>query len=259
LIGYDVRPAANTDENEIVISGYNNSTPTVGIGSNTSLIGSTKTQKSQLYGALTVVPNSATSTSGPGGTGAGNSSTISAQNAFTTGNLDGGDLNLNGGNANGSGIGGDITLTPGTSTTAANNGLVKINGQIQITGGSPGAGKVLTSDANGLTSWSTAVGSTVVTSTASYAITLAEAYVFYTGSVAGTFSIPAAASTNAGKEITIKNKTAYGITITPATGTIYIDNANTGAASVSIGIEASNNWIKLVSDGSQWNVIRALF
>ena len=46
---------------------------------------------------------------------------------------------------------------------------------------------------------------------------------------------------------------------TPVSGTIYIDNANTGAASVSIGIEASNNWIKLVSDGSQWNVLRALF
>jgi hypothetical protein len=82
--------------------------------------------------------------------------------------------------------------------------------------------------------------------------------VFYTGTSAGTFSIPAATA-YAGKEITIKNKTAFGITITPATGTIYIDNANATAASVSIGIEASNNWIKLVSDGTQWNVLRALF
>ena len=62
-----------------------------------------------------------------------------------------------------------------------------------------------------------------------------------------------------GKEITIKNKTAFGITITPASGTIFIDSANTGAANVTIGIEASNNWIKLISDGTQWNVIRALF
>ena len=60
-------------------------------------------------------------------------------------------------------------------------------------------------------------------------------------------------------KITIKNKTGFGITITPASGTIYIDNANTGAANVTIGIEASNNWIKLVSDGTQWVVFRALF
>jgi hypothetical protein len=393
LIGYDVRPAADTDENEIVISGYNNSTPTVGIGSNTTLIGSTKTQKSQIYGALTVVPNAATSTSGPSGTGAGNPSTIAAQNAFTTGNLDGGDLNLNGGNANGTGIGGDITLTPGTSpsgtsgfvniplgTTTATTGVnltgsvndfleynVKNNstgtkaqsgfnamadngtdatnfawmginnstfnnpqtyniggandvsfmgagndmyvanasttksiifstgtattpffaekmritnagnvgigtaspdtttklhvaGTVRIDGGSPGAGKVLVSDANGVASWSTGSGSAVVTPSTTYTITLAESIVFYTGTAAGTFTIPDPASTNAGKEITIKNKTAFGITITPSTtGKIYIDSANTTANSVSIGIEASNNWIKLVSDGTQWNVLRALF
>jgi hypothetical protein len=262
LIGYDVRPAANTDENEIVISGYNNSTPTVGIGSNTSLIGSTKTQKSQLYGALTVVPNSATSTSGPGGTGAGNSSTISAQNAFTTGNLDGGDLNLNGGNANGSGIGGDITLTPGTSTTAANNGLVKINGQIQITGGSPGAGKVLTSDGNGLASWAYGAGTTS-TQSGSYSITLSDKYVFYSSSASGvaTFTLPAAAS-NGGKEIFIKNKSAYTLTIQRSgSETIFQENStgNSEATSITLGIESSNNWVKLVSDGTQWIVFRALF
>ena len=122
------------------------------------------------------------------------------------------------------------------------------------------SGKILTSDANGLAGWTYAVGSTVVTSTSAYAITLAEAYVFYNGTAAGTFSIPAAAASNAGKAIIIKNKSAFGITITPlSSGTIYIDNANGSATSVAIGIEASNNWIKLVSDGSQWNVMRALF
>jgi hypothetical protein len=254
LIGYDVRPLANGDDNEIVISGYNGTpgtTPgTIGWGSHSTTIGNTKTQKSRLYGALTVVPNIAT--------GAGNSSTIAAQNAGGT-NTAGGALNLTAGNAGTTGQGGNIVLTPGTSTTAANNGIVRINGQVQITGGNPVAGEVLMSDANGLASWSYSIGSTVVTSTTTYAITLAEAYVFYTGSAAGNFTIPAAASTNAGKEITIKNKTAFGITITPASGTIFIDSANTGAANVTIGIEASNNWIKLISDGTQWNVIRALF
>jgi len=40
---------------------------------------------------------------------------------------------------------------------------------------------------------------------------------------------------------------------------MYIDNANATAANVSLGIEASNNWVKLISDGTQWNVLRALF
>jgi hypothetical protein len=253
LIGYDVRPLANADDNEIVISGYNNSTPTVGIGSNSSLIGSTKTQKSQLYGALTVVPNAATASTD------GNSSTIAAQNAGTGATNAGGSVNITAGNGNGTGLGGNIVLTPGTSTTAANNGIVQVNGQIKITGGTPGAGEVLVSDANGLATWSNAVGSTVVTNSTTYAITTAEAYVFYNGTATAAFTIPAASSTNQGKAITIKNKTGFGITITPASGTIYIDSANAAAANVSIGIEASNNWIKLVSDGTQWNVLRALF
>lgn len=257
FIGYDVRPLANGDDNEIVISGYNGTpgtTPgTIGWGSNSTSIGNTKTQKSRLYGALTVTANSAAANM------TGTSSTIAAQNA-TTATFGGGDLNLTAGNAGTTGLGGNINLTPGTSSTAANKGIVQINGQVKITGGSPGAGEVLMSDANGLATWSYSIGSTVVTSTTTYAITLAEAYVFYTGSAAGTFTIPDPASTNAGKEITIKNKTAFGITITPAsTGKIYIDSANTAVNSVSIGIEASNNWIKLVSDGTQWNVIRALF
>jgi hypothetical protein len=239
LIGNDVRPLADGQTNQIVISGYTGTgIGAIGQGTGTTTIGNSSTTRSVIYGSTSLSNLPVTATSGNGG-----DFTLEAQDGFTTGNTNGG----------------NIILTPGAANGTGTAGLVKVNGQIQITGGSPGAGKVLTSDANGLTSWSTAVGSTVVTSSASYAITLAEAYVFYTGSVAGTFSIPAAASTNAGKEITIKNKTAYGITITPATGTIYIDNANTGAASVSIGIEASNNWIKLVSDGSQWNVIRALF
>jgi hypothetical protein len=151
-------------------------------------------------------------------------------------------------------------LTPGTSSTAANKGKVTVSGQIKIVDGTQAVGRVLTSDADGLATWTNASGSAVTTSTASYQITLAESIVFYTGSAAGTFAIPDPANTNAGKEITIKNKTAFGITITPtSTGKIYIDNANTAVNSVSIGIEASNNWIKLVSDGTQWNVLRALF
>jgi hypothetical protein len=254
LIGYDVRPLANGDNNEIVLSGYNGTAGTVGLGSNTTTIGNSATQKSQLYGALTVVPNSATASND------GNSSTIAAQNAGTGGTNVGGSVNITAGNGNSSGLGGNIVLTPGTSTTAANKGIVTVNGQVKIADGTQGAGKVLTSDANGLATWTNASGSAVVTGTAGYAITLAESIVFYNGTAAGTFTIPDPAASNLGKEITIKNKTAFGITITPtSTGKIYIDSANTAVNTVSIGIEASNNWIKLVSDGSQWNVLRALF
>jgi hypothetical protein len=292
MIGYDVRPAATGETNEIVISGYNGTAATVGQGANTTTLGNSATTKSVIYGSiLSNLPTIASS-------GNGGDFTLEAQDGFTSGNTNGGNINLTPGTANGTGTagrvninsvinvaagtatastnglsstitaqnagtgnqnGGDINLTPGTATGTGTAGVVKVNGRVQITGGSPGAGEVLMSDANGLATWSYSIGSTVVTSTTNYAITLAEAYVFYTGTAAGAFTIPAAAAGNAGKEITIKNKTAFGITITPASGTIFIDSANTGAANVSIGIEASNNWIKLVSDGTQWNVMRALF
>ena len=167
---------------------------------------------------------------------------------------------------------GAATISNTTNSTSTSTGALvvrggvgiandlKIGGTIEIDGGIPGAGKVLTSDANGLASWTNAVGSTVLTSTSNYAITLSEAYIFYNGSTAGAFTIPDPTSSNAGKAIMIKNKTAFGITITPTSaGKIYIDKDNTALNSVSIGVEASNNWIKLVSDGTQWNVFRALF
>jgi hypothetical protein len=233
-LGYKALPSADALTNEIVIGANSN-----GSGSNTTTIGNASTTRAVIYGSTSLSNLPATATSGNGG-----DFTLEAQDGFTTGNTNGGNINLTPGSANGTG-------------TA---GIVQVNGKIKITGGTPVAGAVLVSDANGLATWSNAVGSAVTTSTAAYTITLAESIVFYTGTAAGTFSIPAAATANAGKQITIKNKTGYTITITPtASGTIYIDNANTAAANVSIGIEASNNWIKLVSDGTQWNVLRALF
>jgi hypothetical protein len=260
LIGYDIRPNGNAETNQIVISGYNGS-GTIGLGSHSTLIGNSSTTTAQIMGDLTL-PRTTASTSATTGAlkVAGGTGITGALNV-------GGTL----------GVTGATTLTGATTisnTTTSNStssgalvvrggvgiaGNLTVGGTIEIDGGSPAAGKVLTSDATGIASWSYGVGSTVVTSTTTYAITLAEAYVFYTGSSTGAFTIPAAASGNAGKTIVIQNKTAFGITITPASGTIYIDSANTGAASVSIGIEASNNWIKLVSDGTQWNVLRALF
>jgi hypothetical protein len=237
MIGTQTRPAADGETNQIVIAG--GAGPSVGLGSNTTTIGTSATTRAVIYGSTSLSNFPATAASGNG-----RDFTLEAQDGFTTGNTNGGNINL----------------TPGTANGTGTAGIVKVNGQIQITGGTPGAGEVLVSDANGLATWSNAVGSTVVTNSTTYAITTAEAFVFYNGTAAAAFTIPAASSTNQGKAITIKNKTGFGITITAASaGNIYIDNANTAATSVSIGVEASNNWIKLVSDGTQWNVLRALF
>ncbi|RVU26897.1 hypothetical protein EOJ36_02565 [Sandaracinomonas limnophila] len=140
LIGYDVRPAANAETNEIVIAGYNGTAGAVGLGNNTTLLGNNATQKSQIMGALTVVPNTAAASTD------GNSSTIAAQDAGAGGNNNGGNINL----------------TPGAKTGTGTAGIVQVNGQIKITGGTPGAGKVLTSDADGLATWSSG-GSGVTT------------------------------------------------------------------------------------------------
>jgi hypothetical protein len=131
MIGYDVRPLANADNNEIVVSGYNGTSGTVGLGTNTTLIGNTSTQKSQIYGALTVVPNTAT--------GVGNSSTIAAQNGGT--NFAGGALNLTAGNGNGTGNGGNINLTPGTTGTGTAGKVIVNGGDMIVNTLTVGSGK----------------------------------------------------------------------------------------------------------------------
>jgi hypothetical protein len=49
----------------------------------------------------------------------------------------------------------------GAGTSFLNNGNVEFTGQVKIAGGSPGAGKVLTSDASGLASWQNSNATTV--------------------------------------------------------------------------------------------------
>lgn len=71
---------------------------------------------------------------------------------------DGGSININAGNAIGTGTHGNIILNSagmgnvGIGTTAPTAKL-EVAGQIKMTGGDPGAGKVLSSDATGLASW----------------------------------------------------------------------------------------------------------
>jgi hypothetical protein len=81
----------------------------------------------------------------------------------------------------------------------------------------------------------------------------------YTGTTAGkTITLPAA-SVNTGREITIKNIGTVSLTIASAGGTLISDNTTTSATSVAIGIEPSNNWIKAISDGTNWIILRGLF
>jgi hypothetical protein len=261
MIGTQTRPAADGETNQIVIAGGGSGILTTGLGSNTTLIGSSATTTAQIMGDLTLPRTTASTSTTTGALKVGGGVGIAgALNVGTTATITGA-TTISSTTSSTSTTTGALKVAGGAGIVENLNvgGNTKITGTIEIDGGSPGLGKVLVSDANGLATWSNAVGSTVVTNSTTYAITTAEAYVFYNGSANAAFTIPAASSTNQGKAITIKNKTGFGITITPASGTLYIDSANTGAANVSIGIEASNNWIKLVSDGTQWNVLRALF
>ena len=82
----------------------------------------------------------------------------------------------------------------------------------------------------------------------------------FTGSTTGqTITLPSAVTVGAGREITIKNIASVSVSIASAGGTLISDSTTTGATSLSIGIEPSNNWIKAISDGANWIILRALF
>ena len=166
LIGYDVRPAADGETNEIVISGYTGSgIGMIGKGSNTTTIG-----------------NSAT-------------------------------------------------------TDTYINGNLNLTGQIKLT--------------NAVLSKS---------DTYAFATTDNANLLVYSGTTAGkTITLPAASAANTGREITIKNIGTVSLTIASAGGYLISDSSTTTAVTLAIGIEPSNNWIKAISDGTNWIILRALF
>ena len=148
---------------------------------------------------------------------------------------------------------GTSTLTTLTTTSAAT-----FSGTVTIPS-SAGLNKVLTSDANGNATWTYGT-SGVSKPTATATISISDKYVFYDGAADGTLTLPAATN-NAGKEIVIKNRTSKVVTVIRAgsTETIFVDSTVGSVTTFTIGSEASNNWVKLVSDGSNWVVFRALF
>lgn len=257
---------ATTLSSTLSVTGNSTVGGTLGVTGNTTIGGTTTLNgNTSVSGSNTLTVGTGATTLGGtlGVTGATSlSSTLAVTGNTTvggtlgvTGNTTiGGTTTLNGNTT----VSGSNTLTVGTGTTTLGGaltvaGATTLNGTLTIPTGAA-AGEVLTSDANGVASWSYSSGSVVVQNTTPYTIRIQDSYVFYTGSSNGAFTLPTGVT---GKEITIKNKTANTITISG--NSIYVDKDNTNATSVAVGNEASNNWIRLVFDGTQWVVFRALF
>jgi hypothetical protein len=153
-----------------------------------------------------------------------------------------------------------VNVTGATTLTAlTTTGAATISSTLSIPTGAA-AGKVLTSDANGGATWKSGY-TTISTKTADYTLTLDDNFIIVGSSATTgkTFTLPTASGC-AGKEFTIKNLSAFSVSIA-TTGSQYIiqDNSTITTTSATIGIEPSNNWIKVISDGTSWIAFRALF
>ena len=157
--------------------------------------------------------------------------------------------------------------TGATSATAAFDALSPMTtaGDI-IYGGTSGTGtrlakgsdgQVLTL-ASGVPTWASGV-STITSKAISYTLTTSDNYVIASSGSGITFTLPTAVG-NTGKEFTIKNISSSNVTIaTTSSQTIVVDAANSSAITAILGVEASNNWIRVISDGAKWIAFRALF
>ena len=160
------------------------------------------------------------------------------------------------------GVTGDVAINTDKFKITASSGNTEIAGTLKIAGGSPGSGKVLVSDANGLASWSANSngGASLISATATMAATDTYNLIVFSGSTAGqTITLPSAITVGAGREITIKNIASVSVSVASTAGNLISDSTTTGATSLSIGIEPSNNWIKAISTGANWIILRGLF
>ena len=103
-------------------------------------------------------------------------------------------------------------------------------------------------------------GGSIATMSATGNATTTASYIIFTGTTASqTITIPSAVTIGAGRELTIKNVANVSVSIASAGGFLIQDNSTLSATSAALGIEPSNNWMKLVSDGTNWYIFRALF
>ena len=160
------------------------------------------------------------------------------------------------------GVTGDVAVNTDKFKITASSGNTEIAGTLKIAGGSPSTGKVLVSDANGLASWSANSngGASLISATATMAASDTYNLIVFSGSTAGqTITLPSAITVGAGREITIKNIASVSVSVASTAGNLISDSTTTGATSLSIGVEPSNNWIKAISTGTNWIILRGLF
>ena len=148
--------------------------------------------------------------------------------------------------------------TTGATAVDTANAKLHVVGKVKIVDNNQAAGKVLTSDANGVATWQN--GASVVTMSATGTATSSATYIIFTGSTASqTITIPSAVTVGAGREITIKNVASVSVSIAATAGYLISDSSTLTATGAALGIEPSNNWMKLMSDGTNWYIIRGLF
>lgn len=109
---------------------------------------------------------------------------------------------------------------------------LEVSGQIKITGGTPGAGKVLTSDAAGLASWSAPAGGMGGSGTANYvpkftaASTLGNSLIYDNGSSVGIGSTDFTSLTGSGNLKVNKDLRVGGVIRGDASGNVIIQLGN---------------------------------
>ncbi len=142
----------------------------------------------------------------------------------------------------------------GIGTTTPSSAL-EINGQIKITGGTPGVGQLLESDANGLATWSDksasflpagAIGNTLRNNGSSWVST---SNLFNNGTNIGigttTPASPLSFASIGGDKINLYQEATnqiYGMGIT--TGTLQIYTPNTGARNIAFGAGSSATFVQ---------------
>ena len=158
-----------------------------------------------------------------------------------------------------------FTSDPRTNSDATVISVVTADDPLlSVSASGAGSNRVLTSNASGLASWSANPNTAIVsiTSSTTYTVSANDKYVIYSNTTTGTITLPDASSNGvgSGKEYIIKNISGNSITInTTSSQNIIVDSANNTATSVTLGVEASNNWIRVISDGTRWIGFRALF
>jgi hypothetical protein len=229
------------------------------VGGTLGVTGATTLSSTLSAGASTLASASITNNATVGGT-------LGVTGATTLGSTLGvtGNTSINATTASTTSSTGALTVAGGVGIAGALNvgGNTVFTGTIEIDGGSPGAGKVLVSDANGVASWSANSNGGVSLITASSTMTPSDNYnlIVFSGSTASqTITLPSASLAGAGREITIKNIASVSVSVNATAGNLISDSTTTGATSLSIGIEPANNWIKAISTGANWIILRALF